>query len=334
MLSKVFSPNPFKTFYIVFTYILIFALWWAYLLYEKNETAYKEKIELNRIQFKEFTDSTALYSSTQEFKEIHSKYLRQKVMILTEGSVFILLLVVGLFRVRKVFLEEMKLADRQRNFMLSITHELKSPLSTIKLSLQTLNKRKLESEKSERLINNSLVDLDRLETLVDNILFAAKIEREHPGLSDEDANVSEIVQLVSGRFIHNKKNIKIEPNIQEDIYMNIDVMGFTSIVTNLIDNAIKYSEAETAIQIVLEQQDGKVVWKFIDAGIGIADEEKEKIFEKFYRVGNEDTRKTKGTGLGLYIVKQFIKIYGGEIEVKDNANGGSAFKLTFPQKNS
>ncbi len=330
MFSKIFSPNPFKTFYVVFAYILIFSLWWAYLLYEKNETAYKEKVELNAIRFHQI-DTKADYSLTDEFKSIHSKYTRQRFMIITEGTVFISLLLLGLYRVQKVFMNEMKLADRQRNFLLSVTHELKSPLSTIKLSLQTLGKRKLEPEKSEKLITNSLVDLDRLESLVDNILFAARIERDKPGFADEDVNVSEIVDSIVERFSQNKKAITIETDVQPDIYLNMDVLGFSSVVSNLIENAIKYSEAETAIKVILKEQDENILLRIEDRGIGISGEEKGRIFDKFYRIGNEDTRRTKGTGLGLYIVKRVVEIYKGEITVEDNPAGGSVFKLTIPR---
>jgi two-component system phosphate regulon sensor histidine kinase PhoR len=326
---KISSPNPFTTFYVVFTYIFVFSIWWAYLLYEKNETAFKEKVELNEIRYAQFNKDTS-YKSTDDYVKLHSKYVRQKFMIITEGGVFIALLLLGLFRVRKVFLKEMRLSAQQHNFLLSITHELKSPLSTIKLSLQTLGKHKLEPDKSEKLIGNSLVDLDRLETLVDNILFAAKIDRDQPGFSDEEINVSEIVERAAERFSNNKKAIAIDLNVQRDVYLDMDAIGFTSVINNLIENAIKYSNENTSIVVVLRKEAESVLLAVEDKGIGIAEEEKTRIFEKFYRVGNEDTRKTKGTGLGLYIVKRFVEIYKGQIEVADNATGGSAFKLIFP----
>lgn len=250
-------------------------------------------------------------------------------MIITEGGVFILLLLLGLLRVRKVFLREMELAAQQRNFLLSITHELKSPLATIKLSLQTLTKRKLEPEQSEKLIGNSLLDLDRLESLVDNILFAAKIEREEPGLSSDEINISEIVRSVADRFSHNKKEIVISEEIKNDVYLNADTLAFTSVVINLIENAIKYSPEQTEIKVTLIEDEENTLLSIADNGIGISDEDKNKVFEKFYRVGNEDTRKTKGTGLGLYIVKRVVEIFNGEISIADNSPKGTVFNLRF-----
>ncbi len=312
----------------MFTYILAFSLWWAYLLYAKNETAFNEKIELYKINFEKINPGVD-YNSSKQYTDIISKYHRQKFMIITEGGVFILLLLLGLLRVRKVFLREMELAAQQRNFLLSITHELKSPLATIKLSLQTLTKRKLEAEQSEKLIGNSLLDLDRLESVVDNILFAAKIEREEPGLSSDEINISEIVRSVADRFSQNKKEIVISEEIKNDVYLNADTLAFTSVVINLIENAIKYSPEQTEIKVTLIEDEDNVLLSVADSGIGISDEDKSKVFEKFYRVGNEDTRKTKGTGLGLYIVKRVVEIFKGEISIADNSPKGTVFNLRF-----
>lgn len=330
MLKNNFSFNPARTFYLVFAYIIAFSLWWAYLLYAKNEAAFQEKIELNRISYIS-THPGAEYLTSDVYTDVMSKYHRQQFMIIAEGAVFIALLLLGLLRVRKVFFREMELAAQQRNFLLSITHELKSPLSTIKLSLQTMGRRKLEPEQSERLITNSLVDLDRLESLVDNILFAAKIEREEPGLAKDEINVSEIVRSVAERFSHNKKAITVTHNVDSDIYLHGDVLGFTSVVINLIENAIKYSPEDTTVNVLLKENGQEVLLSVADEGVGISDVEKPKVFNKFYRVGSEDTRKTKGTGLGLYIVKRMVEIGKGEITIADNKPAGTVFNLRFPK---
>ena len=330
MITRIFSPNPFKTFYLVFAYILAFAMWWAYLLYEKNEAAYKEKIELNQISYKQSTPSTD-YLTSSDYKLVSAKYHRQRFMILTEGSVFIFLLLTGFLAVRRVFLKEMMLARQQHNFLLSVTHELESPLSSVKLSLQTMLKHKLEAEKSEKLMANSLVDVDRLETLVENILFAAKIEHDEPGFSNDEINISEIINMVVERFAQNKKAVRVIDKVDAGVYLNADPIGFTSVITNLVENAIKYSEPSTEVIVGLADDGDKIVLTVSDQGIGIPENERQRVFDKFYRVGNEDTRKTKGTGLGLYIVKRFVEIYKGQISISHNRPAGSIFKLTFPK---
>lgn len=299
------------------------------MLYDKNETAFEERIELNDIRFKQ-KGGIGEYRHTADYEQVLSKHKRQRFMIIAEGSVFIALLFFGLMRVRKVFLNEIKLANQQKNFLLSVTHELKSPISTVKLSLQTLLSRKLEKEKSEKLITNSLADVDRLEKLVENILFAAKIERDEPGFSNEITNVSGIVLLAVDKFSLNKKSIPIVSKVQSNILLNCDANGFTSVINNLLENAIKYSEEGAAIKVSLETENSGVVLRVVDNGIGIPDEEKDRVFEKFYRVGNEEIRRTKGTGLGLYIVKRFVEIYKGNILVSDNLPKGTVFTLQFP----
>ncbi|MCX7123940.1 MAG: hypothetical protein NTV32_09835, partial [Gammaproteobacteria bacterium] len=108
-MKNILPANPFRTFYIVFTYIIAFTLWWAYLLYAKNETAYQETVELNEIRFHQMNTSSD-YHTTAEFEKVYSKYTRQKFMILSEGLAFLVLMLLGLLRVRKVFLQEIQLA--------------------------------------------------------------------------------------------------------------------------------------------------------------------------------------------------------------------------------
>ena len=327
---RIFGRNPFMLFYIVFVYILVFSMWWGYLLFSKNTDAFVEKVELDKINFMS-SGSILKYEETSSYLALLTKYQKQRRMILGEGLTFLILQIIGLLQVRRVFAKEIELAAQQRNFLHSITHELKSPLSSVKLSLQTLVKRTLEPEQKGKLINNALSDIERLESLVDNILFAAKIERDTHGFSNEEINISDLLHHISEKFEHNKKEIKIIPLIKERVYYHTDLVGFTSVVINLIENAIKYSEPHTYIEVSLGDTDTSIVLKVKDQGYGIPDSEKKNVFQKFYRVGSEDTRKTKGTGLGLFIVGRFVEIYKGKIYLTDNQPHGSVFVLTLPK---
>ncbi|MES2395124.1 MAG: ATP-binding protein, partial [Bacteroidota bacterium] len=117
----------------------------------------------------------------------------------------------------------------------------------------------------------------------------------------------------------------IEPNI----YMDIDRTNFPSIILNLFENAVKYSPEDSTIVVSLKKQNQKIILSVADQGIGISDKEKETIFQRFYRSGNEETRKTKGTGLGLYIVDYLVKQHNGTINVKNNTPKGSVFEAIF-----
>jgi two-component system phosphate regulon sensor histidine kinase PhoR len=327
---KIFGRNPFLLFYIVFGYIIVFSMWWGYLLFSKNEQAFNEKMQLERINYQS-THNPIKYVETVSYLQLLTKYHSYRVMVLSEGMFFLLLQVIGLIQVRRIFGKEIELAAQQTNFLHSITHELKSPLSSVKLTLQTIIKRQLEPEQKAKLVNNALSDVVRLESLVDNILFAAKIERDTHGFANEEVNLSDLVHVVVEKFKANKKNIEIRTHIEDEIYYNTDHMGFISVVMNLLENAIKYSEDNSFIDVSLINSEAAITLAIKDRGYGIPDEFKEKVFEKFYRIGNEDTRKTKGTGLGLFIVGRFIEIYKGKITISDNSPKGSVFELSLPK---
>jgi len=327
---KFFSKSPFLLFYIVFGYIIIFSMWWGYLLFSKNEQAFTEKVELDRINYQSKHDPIK-YEETQSYLQLLTKYKSYRVMVLSEGIFFLLLQIMGLVQVRRIFGKEIELAAQQTNFLHSITHELKSPLSSVKLALQTIVKRQLEPELKAKLVNNALSDVVRLESLVDNILFAAKIERDTHGFSNEEVNLSDLVHLLVEKFQTNKKNIQILTEIEDEVYYSTDQMGFISVVMNLVENAIKYSEVNSMVNVSLISTDAAITLAVRDQGFGIPDEYKKKVFDKFYRVGNEDTRKTKGTGLGLFIVGRFIEIYKGRITLTNNTPKGSIFELSLPK---
>jgi two-component system, OmpR family, phosphate regulon sensor histidine kinase PhoR len=271
------------------------------------------------------------YTDTGEYHTLYDKYKRQRLMILTEGLVFMLLQIGGLWQVRRVFGREIELAQQQQNFLHSITHELKSPLSSVKLTLQTILKRNLELPQRDKLLNNAISDTVRLESLVDNILFAAKIEKDTHGFANEELNLSDLTIAAAEKFTTNNKQIILKTTVQDNLYYHIDQMGFISVIINLIENAIKYSEPQTEIHLSLVDVDRHVVLTVSDQGHGIANDDKVRVFDKFYRIGSEETRRTKGTGLGLYIVKRFVEIYQGSIDLADNTPKGSIFTLRFPR---
>jgi signal transduction histidine kinase len=118
-------------------------------------------------------------------------------------------------------------------------------------------------------------------------------------------------------------------DIDNDIFLDIDRTTFPSIILNLFENAVKYSSADSIISLSLKAHKENVILKVADTGVGVSEDDRNKIFEKFYRAGNEDTRKTKGTGLGLYIVKHIVELHNGSIIVKNNIPKGSIFEVTF-----
>jgi len=253
-----------------------------------------------------------------------------KGMVLGETAVFVFIFFVGAYYLQKAIDQERKLHHQQKNFLLSVTHELKSPLASIKLYLQTILKRELDPAQRKSFITNSLKDIERLDDLVENMLLATKIESNSYTFPKENFNLSELVNSVAGRLqVHTCSSQIIKLSVQQGISLTGDKFALTSVVTNLIENAVKYSPPCAEVNVILRRTDGQIQFIVADSGIGINDQEKSRIFEKFYRVGSEDTRKTKGTGLGLFIVKQVLDKHQAFIKVKNNQPSGTIFEVTF-----
>jgi len=256
----------------------------------------------------------------------------RKGMILSEGMMFGLVLLAGAFYMHKSLARERKLQEQKKNFLLSVTHELKSPLASIKLLLQTIQKRDLSKAQIQDFIGKSLLDIERLDDMVENMLLASKIENSSYTFPKAKFSLSVLVDSIVNRLQITKCdgnqqiiNAEIEPKIE----ITGDKFALTSVVTNLIENAIKYSKPCEAVEVKLFAKEGRIHFQVADHGIGIADNEKSRIFDRFYRVGSEDTRNTKGTGLGLYIVKHVLDKHEASIKVKDNRPVGSIFEVVF-----
>jgi len=312
--------------------MLIAFAWWSVLLYSKNKDAYYAKVEMLKMGMvaEGIFHSNEHFLHTEDYLDLTKKYQRQEWMIFGEASFFIISLVIGIWLINRGYNKEIEIAHQRRNFLLSITHELKSPIASIRLVLETFLKRKLKPEQIERFGTNAIKDSERLNELVNNLLFAAKLETAYqPHLEPIhlDELTTDLVDSMSEKF----PNVIFSKNIQTDIpSIKGDQNGMVSIITNLIENAVKYNFTEQPkIEVSLLEKNGKLFLEISDNGIGIPDKEKKKIFERFYRIGNEDTRTTKGTGLGLYIVSQIVKAHQGKITVADNHPKGTIFKIVF-----
>jgi len=253
-------------------------------------------------------------------------------MILGELAVFIAIFSVGAYFLHKSINTERRLHQQQKNFLLSVTHELKSPLASIKLYLQTIQKRDLNREQQLNFIGKSLVDIERLNDMVENMLIASRIDNSSYTFPKENFNLSELVQTIVSRLQINKCDCNqqiIAADVDSDVEIVGDKFALSSMINNLVENAIKYSGPCEVVEVKLKRKEQSVHLMVADHGIGISDAEKPRIFDKFYRVGNEDTRNTKGTGLGLFIVKHVLDKHNAIIKVRDNKPSGSIFEVVF-----
>ena len=312
-------------FILLLGYILLQFSWWTYLLIKLNNEVYEPNIENVRLR------SHNINSIQAETSALQHKLTERYWMVVGEGSIFLILLVSGSMLTYRSFNKEFQLARQQKNFLLSVTHEYKSPLASIKLMLETLLKHDIEKEKRNSLIKSAIKDTDRLNALVENALLAASIDQQTYRFNLETVNISKtIVELVNTFQSNPDRKHRIETDIENNVEMKADVFAFSLLVNNLLENAAKYSPSETTIKVELKKNvQKKIILRVLDQGIGISEHDKVKIFDKFYRAGNEETRSTKGTGLGLYIAKHIAEYHNGKIAVNNNSPKGSIFEVTL-----
>jgi len=309
---------------ILFGYILLQFLWWEVLLVKQNDRIISEKQKIVELM------STNEFQLKQDIAYLHHKKKMQTLMIVGEGTVFLLLLLFGVYKIKQAYDKEIFLNNQQNNFFLSITHELKTPIAATKLQLQTLQKQKLGEDIQQELIKNALMETERLNMLIDNVLLASRLETGEFISKKEKQNLGEFIAGVLKRYYKNEiQSGELKTDLQQEIYCEIDVNAFPSVITNLVDNALKYSGARKEIVLELSNKTGVLLLKVSDKGYGISDADKTKVFGKFYRAGNEETRRSKGTGLGLYIVNYILKKHNASIKIKDNAPSGSIFEIQF-----
>lgn len=310
-------------------------IWWTVLLLKNNASLYQTKIELlqesqNRIfEVKDFDIKT-----TPEYETITSAFERNKKMILGEGMVFGISLILGLWFIQNAYIKEVENTGKQKNFLLSVTHELRSPIASINLITQTLLKRKLPQEKAVDLHESILSESTRLEKLINNLLLTTRINNSYT-YNFESINVQDAIHEVVKNTHFQSPEVNIHTHFPDTAFnIMADKEAFISIINNMVENGIKYSPKPAKIDIIVKENPKHIIIEVTDEGIGIPEKEKSKVTGQFYRVGSEETRETKGTGLGLYIVDKITKAHNGFMDIQNNTPKGSKFIITLPKKQS
>jgi K+-sensing histidine kinase KdpD len=262
---------------------------------------------------------------------INKEKKRKRTQYAGEGAIFLLVIIAGAVFVYRSVKKQLVLSRQQQSFMIAVTHELKTPVAISKLNLETLQKRKLEPLQQQRLMDNTLQEINRLDNLCNNMLLSSQIEAGGYRMANEEINLSLLCYTVAEEFSQRHAGRKINCGIDEKaIFIEGDSMLIKIVISNLLENAIKYSPKETDVEIDINAINQHAVVQVKDSGPGIAKEERKKIFKKFYRLGNEATRMAKGTGLGLYLSQKIIKAHKGTILANENPAGGSIFMVTLP----
>lgn len=312
--------SVFILYWFLLAYILAALIWWFIALNSQIK-------QMATYETEQLLPTDPAYQA--KLAEIKDMQRRKTAQYLGEGLTFFLLIVVGAVFVYRAVRRELRISEQQQNFMIAITHELKTPISVARLNLETMQKRKLDEQQQQRLIHTTLEETNRLNALCNNMLLSSQIEAGGYRVTNEDTDFSELVAKCVQDFVTRYPQQNIDADIKPGIFINGDRLLLQMLVNNLIDNAIKYGARDLPVTILLSENNDKIFLQVKDLGKGISEDERKKIFDKFYRVGNAATKSAKGTGLGLYLTQKIAKQHNANITVTDNNPSGAIFTVTL-----
>jgi signal transduction histidine kinase len=257
--------------------------------------------------------------------------------LLSIGTVFLVLVLVGVVLYLSLSVKAINLSRRQSNFIDAVTHELKSPVASLKLYLQTLSRRQLSPGQQAGFFNDMLEDVERLDRLINHVLDAARIEQGGPDLPSGDVDLAELIRGVVSSICE-RQLLPIDA-------VSLDLAACTIrgqpadleiMFRNVIDNAVKYAGQPPRVEVSLAvSPTGHAVIRVRDNGPGVPHEMRRHIFGRFVRLGSELERTKPGTGLGLYVVGMLVRRMKGQIRVLDppddaQSPAGAVFEITLP----
>lgn len=307
-------------YWFLLSYIIAAMVFWFFALENQNR-------QMNNYKLQELKLDDPGYLT--RYDQINDERRRKSAQYMWEGATSLVLTLVGAFLVYRLFRRQWNFQQQQQNFMMTVTHELKTPIAVANLNLETLLKHSLEEPKRQKLLNMTLTEVNRLNTLVNNILVSTQLEGRHYRKSDEELDFSDLVKGSFSDFSHRFPDRFWQADIDPEIDIKGDPLLLQILVNNLIENAMKYSPKDKPVLCTLHQKGRQVILEVIDQGPGIPDAEKSRVFEKFYRIGNENTRTAKGTGLGLYLCHKIAKDHKAHIRLTDNTPTGCNFSVSF-----
>ena len=262
---------------------------------------------------------------------------RRARMFVGEGSFFILLIIIGAIAIHRALRRSREFEQRQQNFLAAVTHELKAPLASIRLFAETLASRQLPEEKRQECLERIGQDVERLQEMIDDTLEAGVYSRRsfHPHL--EARNLSETLRMYIDMYAGRaeRAGLKLTAEIAPHIHAKIDENHLRRAVGALIENAIKYtqlSDAGGTVHVSLTAQRKDAIIRVTDDGVGIDPNDQKRVFERFYRAGDELTRRVRGSGLGLFLAQEIIRSHGGRISLSSDGIGkGTAVEIALPR---
>lgn len=312
------AKKAFWLFICITVILLAQAVWW---------------ITLMAKLFNEKVDMVQKFGADKAYIDlIHQEEISRQIMIGLEGIFFLLLVGAGAWLIYRTLVKNEELQFAQQNFLMSVTHELKTPLASMKIYLDTLKSKKIPEEKKLTIIPRLKDDVNRLEKLVENILEAGRFEKSGYELHKDYFDLAAMIKTDLEKlqtFSNNQKLEIIAENIPDKFIFYGDRFALSRAFEAIIENSLKYNDKDKIIVKVYFKSDKKHIFISIcDNGVGLSKKDLELVFERFYRVGEVLNISKPGSGLGLFLCKEIMKAHKGNVKVESDGIGlGVNFKI-------
>lgn len=308
-------------YWILIVYIIAELAWWFIALERQNQ-------QMTNYRLMELKADDPSY--LQKVETITAEEKRKTAQYIGEGVTFLLISLLGAVFVYRSVRKQIRLSQQQQNFMMAVTHELKTPIAIAKLNVETVQKHPLEQEKQQKLLKTAILEINRLDTLANNILISSQLDAGGYTLTKEELDLSALASHSIQNFKNRFPEKKWQSAIEDNLVITGDAFLLQILINNLLENAVKYSPVTATVTLIARKNKNKINVSILDEGPGIPEPEKKRIFDRFYRIGNEAQRKTKGTGLGLYLCRKIAKDHHATISVTNNIPQGTNFTIHFP----
>jgi two-component system phosphate regulon sensor histidine kinase PhoR len=281
-----------------------------------------------------WVDANMFALSREVVRQLESESRRRIVMFLSEGSFFLLVILFGAFMIYRTLQRSEDLKFRQQHFIQAVTHEFRAPLTSLRLYLEALQKGTVDVQKAQGLYPKMLDDCDRLDGLIDNVLEAGHFGKDGYQLKlSETELANDLDEYLDGlEPLASRLGGRLDRDLERNIVVRTDYQAFGRVIRSLVDNALRYTPpGRRVVKITLRQNQKNAEIRIADQGIGIPPEEQLNIFDRFYRVSDESTRRVHGTGLGLFLVREIIEVHRGRVRVEsEGKDRGSVFVVELP----
>jgi signal transduction histidine kinase len=279
-------------------------------------------------------EGMAVVPDAARWERVLVEYRRRVMIVVVEGVLFFAAMITTVIVLWTVLRREGALQRQSQNFISAVTHELKTPIAGMRVALETVLAGRVDAEGSRHFLGNALADAERLSDLVEKVLDVTRYGSGAHHLRIVPEDLSELIsgEVAAAARRARARGVAMEADIAPSIVAPVDAEAIAIVVSNLLENAVKYAQGPPPrVDVSLRLANGEATLEIRDNGIGISEEDRKRIFDAFFRAGDEVTRRTPGTGIGLYVAREIVESHGGRLRVESAGRGkGATFHMVLP----